>query len=308
MATSPGPAVVARVRKVLQQEFRALRKALEDYSTAPQPGSLFQIESAAWKTTPHPMRAHQRRLHQEALLQARLIVVNVLDHLRGADLLLQGGEWIPISSHMSLSRVTCEAATRVAYLLDPDVGYEVRTVRAAVMRMASEEANLTALRDIVRDQPELSVALAHAERTRDKVIDTITRAGITVHRDGKGRPSRLEVAHTGIKESTRVEAIALMAKYFPHRPAWYRMTSGITHSGAWMLDDTIVSAPTDPLLAVDPDFYGIGASGLLAVDASALVAQSYARYYGHDPAPFAQASAMRTRAIDLVMNEFASSG
>ncbi len=294
--------MVARVRKVLQQEFRALRKALEDYSTAPQPGILFQIESAAWKTTPHPMRAHQRRLHQEALLQARLIVVNVLDHLRGAAL------WIPISSHMTLSRVTCEAATRVAYLLDPDVGYEVRTVRAAVMRMASEEANLTALRDIVRDQPELSVALADAERIRNKFVDTITRAGITVHRDGKGRPSRLEVAHTGLRESTKVEAIALMARYFPHRPAWYRMTSGVTHSGAWMLDDTIVSAPTDPLLAVDPDFSGIGAAGLLAVDASALVAQSYARYYGHNPAPFAQASARRTRAIDLVMNEFASSG
>lgn len=96
----------------------------------------------------------------------------------------------------------------------------------------------------------------------------------------------------------------MMAKHFPERPSSYRFTSGVVHSNPTTLGSAVVSSPLEPELELGPDVPGIGAAVITAIDASIIVMEAYARFYGHTPESAVRTSKQRQQAIDVYMQRW----
>jgi hypothetical protein len=177
-------------------------------------------------------------------------------------------------------------------------------LRAAVPLLVDAEGKVTATREVIEARPDLPITLDQASKQRDAVLRMIEQAGINIRRDRRNKVTNLELGDPAQAESYKVNLTALVAKYLPERPGSYRSTSGIVHSNPWMLGDTIRSSPLDPELVLEPDIPGIGAATMTAIDASIIVMNAYARYYGHDPEPAVRASRLRRQAIDVFLQQW----
>jgi hypothetical protein len=298
------PPLVTKSYKALRQELEALKRLVEEYASAPQAGCLYLQEKQAWKRAlQHSQHAHRRRLWQQGMSLSRLTFANVLDHL-WAIVQVLSAESITLYSHLTLTRVACEGAARIAYLLDDGANYDGRLLRAAAPLLVDAEGKVTATRDVVAARPDLPITLDRAIEQRDTVLRMIELAGIRVRRDTKDKASRLELGAPIQAEPCKLNLTDLMAKYFPERPASYRSSSGIVHSSPWMLSDTIRSSPLTPELVLEPDVPGIGAAVMTAIDASIIIMKAYARYYGHTSESAVRASRLRQQAIDVFMQQW----
>jgi len=298
------PLLVTKSCKALTQELEAVKRHVEGYASAPQAGCLYLQEREGWKgVAQHSQRAHRRRLWQQGLSLSRLTFANVLDHLWATSQVLSA-ESITLYSHQTLTRVACEGAARIAYLLDARASYDARLLRAAVPVLVDAEGRVTATREVMEGRPELPITLDRAIAQRDALLRTIELAGISIIRDTKNKTTRLELGDPVQAEPYKLNLTTLVAKYFPQRLGSYRSTSGIVHSNPWMLGDTIRSSPVVPELELAPDVPGIGASVMTAIDASIVVMDVYARYYGHDPESAVRASRLRQQAIDVFLQQW----
>jgi hypothetical protein len=298
------PLLVTKSCKALTQELEALKRHVEEYASAPQAGCLYLQEEKGWKGAPqHSQHAHRRRLWQQGLSMSRLTIVNVLDHL-WAIVQVLSAESITLYSHQTLTRVACEGAARIAYLLDAQASYDARLLRAATPLLADAEGKVTATREVMEARPELPITLDRAVEQRDAVLRMIELAGIRIIRDTKSKAMRLELGDPVQSEPYKPNLTALVAKYFPERPGSYRSTSGIVHSNPWMLGDTVRSSTLAPELELGPHVPGIGAAVMTAIDASIIVMEAYARYYGHDPKSAVRVSRLRQQAIDIFMQQW----
>lgn len=300
------PLLVTKSHRALIQELEALKRHVETYASVPQAGCLFLLEKEEWKSTAHhSQRAHRRRLWLHGMHLSRLIFANMLDHLKATTQMLDA-DWVPLYSHQTLTRVVCEAAARIGYLLDRSASYDARLLHMAVPLLVDAEGRVTATREVIDARPDLPVTPDYATKQRDAVLRTIELAGIKIRRNNKNKVTHLELDPPTRAEPYNLNLTALVAKYFPQRPGSYRSTSGIVHSNPWMLGDTIRSSPFTPDLVLEPDLLGIGAAAMTVTDASLIVMESYARYYGHDPEPAMRASRLRQQAIDVFMQQWAT--
>ncbi|WP_148088792.1 hypothetical protein [Saccharothrix texasensis] len=240
---------------------------------------------------------------QYGMQLCRLILVNVYDHMWSTGRLLGADDSIPLYSHHTLARVACEGAARIGYLLDPAIGYEHRLLRSAVFALADADARVTAAREVTT-HPLLPHAADEPTRRRDELLDLIERAGITIRRNGRQQPTHFEVGAPPVVEPCKTNLTELVKRFYPDRPGTYRSTSGVVHSNPWVLNDTVTSSPFTPELVLEPDVQGIGAATLTTIDASIIVVESYARYYGHDPAPAVRKSRSRAQVIDGLLREW----
>ncbi|GIH27596.1 hypothetical protein Aph01nite_59060 [Acrocarpospora phusangensis] len=303
--TATMPEIVVVAERVLVQENEILPKLLEQFTHDPRPGCPRLTELDEIRKSHHSVRVHRLRLWQNVYQYSRLLMGNILDHLTALTSLVQA-EIPSLYAHMTLNRVLCEASARFCWMMDPSMGFEGRLVRGSVLLLQNSDANLTACRSLPADYPLMPGVLEDAEKADGRLLERLTRARIqmlyNIH-SKTGRPSHLSL--NGFKESCSIELTSLMERQFPDRPAWYRMTSGIVHSSQWMLDDAL--SFEDPRgLALFPDLQGYGATCLLTVDACRAVAETCARYYGHDSTDLVQRSRVREKAIDQAMYRHAS--
>jgi len=286
------------------EEAEALRAALGDFSSAPQPGCPRELDDRAWSNDAAPQAEGRRRLLHLTQHQAVLIYVNAYDHLLTLGRMLGGDGAMSLFSQASTSRVVCEAAVRFAWLLDSAIGNEERIMRGAVALLASAEERLRGAMRIPAGQfdPRLRQALIdNCTAERDSAQALITGAGMTVapSRDGK-RPARLELDSPRVSVPVKLDVTELMGALLPESPTWYNISSGVTHSHYWGLRDAVAS-PGDEPLALTPDLLEVGAAAESAISASGLIIARAGAYYGHDPQTHLQRTRERRKAIDLHM-------
>ncbi|GAB1508013.1 hypothetical protein JCM33774_00540 [Actinophytocola sp. KF-1] len=188
--------------------------------------------------------------------------------------------------------------------MDESASYESRLLRAAAPILADADAKITEIREVIAARPDLPITLDSANNHRDAVLRMIDLAGIRITYNTRHTPVRLELGDSGQHEPYKPNFTTLMAKYFPERPASYRSTSGIVHSNPTTLGTTVVSSPLAPELELGPDVPGIGAAVMTAIDASIIVTEAYARFYGHTPGSAVRASRRRQHAIDVFMQRW----
>jgi hypothetical protein len=298
------PTLVVKSCMALTNELEDLKHHVEEYASAPQAGCHYLRESQNWKDAPqHSQRAHRRRLWQQAMSLSRLTIVNVMDHLWAITHILNADS-IALYSHHTLTRVACEGAARIAHLLDENASYEARLLRAAAPLLADADAKVTEIREVMTARPELPITLDSASKHRDLVLRMIKLAGIRITYNTRDNPTRLELGDPVQREPYKPNFTTLVAKHFPERPASYRSTSGVVHSNPTTLGSAVVSSPLDPELELGPDVPGIGAAVMTAIDASIIVTEAYARFYGHTPDAAVRASKLRQQAIDVFMQRW----
>ncbi|MET8146459.1 hypothetical protein ABZU32_39635 [Sphaerisporangium sp. NPDC005288] len=294
-ATEPGtplPSIVTCCAEVLAEEAQALQASVESTGQQPRPGSPYMVEREVSQSASE----HSKRLWSEAHRTARTILLNLIDHLAMLRKAFSGPE-LPLYAHITLSRVVAEAAAQVCNLIDPDVGYRDRVLRAALLGLRSRTQEVSAICSLPDEHPVRVIgALEKTMHARDEFISLMEKADLEVRRRGE-RLTGVRYRDDGPFLDLEPKLTPLVNRLFPDRPAGYQIGSGVVHSLEWMLRDAIAGDGTDEVHAT-PDLLGIGAATLLALDACAAVAAAYARLYGHDPATAAELSARRRRRID----------
>lgn len=137
----------------------------------------------------------------------------------------------------------------------------------------------------------------------DQVRRLIARAGMDLVADRTGRKTaRVELRDPAVKVPLKLDIGPLMADLLPDSPGWYRISSGIAHSAAWVLRDGLVGT-SGPDLELTPDLMEVAAAAQTAISASGLIIQRHATYYGHDPEPRVQRTSQRRAMLDLLTRE-----
>jgi hypothetical protein len=247
----------------------------------------------AWKVAPHRCGAHQRRLWLDSRQLTRIFLANMIDHLNAAVRLLDG-PGIFLWAQSPVTRVACEAAVKIAYLLDPSVSYDIRITRAAGLLLHSADERVKAASRVT------SIVFDAEDRARHEMnvlLDRVRRAGISTP-PGSSRPL---TSPSGEEVQRNPRVTELMDKYYPERPALYQQTSAVVHSTVWTLISAIASAPPTPELILEPDLLEIGATALASIDAACLANTRFSEYYGCDPQSASARSRRRATAIDDLM-------
>lgn len=296
------PVLVAKCHQALEQEAAALKEHVERCANDPQPGAVFTADQAAWKSTPnHRHRAGRRRVMQHGWKQARLLHVAAFDHLVTLERVLGADGALPVYAHATLSRSACEAAVRLSWHLDASADYETRIARSAVALHDSALNQLKGARQIPRTLPTQlrSRLVENAQAEHDRVMKLIDSAGMTRVPDARGRRTAwIESADSGTKTPVKLDIGPLMDRLLPDSPGWYNLSSGVAHSATWMLRDAVVSGENELYLRLQPNLLDLASAVQSAISASALIIETYARYYGHDPDPLADRSRQRRRMLD----------
>jgi hypothetical protein len=291
-ADEPLPQLIIRSRKMLTLQREDLQDSVETYASSPASGSPFLRDQVAWKDAPHRHRAHQRRLWLSCRQLTRLLLANEIDHLNAAARLYEGPGiflWAP----SSVIRVACEAAARIAYLLDPSLPFELRITRAAGLLLYSADEKVKAaghVTGVVADAEDRACG------ERDVLLERIGRAGIGV--PGKGKPL---ISPSGQLVHRSPQVTKLIAESFPERPGLYQQTSAVVHSTMWTLIGAVDSSTDTPDLVLKPDLLELGATALAGLDAAWVASNAFALYFGHNPHPVTARWRRRTTAIDELM-------
>ncbi len=94
-----------------------------------------------------------------------------------------------------------------------------------------------------------------------------------------------------------------MEELLGESPGWYLLSSGVSHSGPWVLHSAVVGDRTGPELDLTPDLLEVAAASQTAISASALVLERHAKYFGLDPEPYTRKSSQRRAILDTLMRE-----
>ncbi|MGO9295948.1 MAG: hypothetical protein ACLP52_19085 [Streptosporangiaceae bacterium] len=271
----PLPDLVTVANRVLAEEAEALRAAMDQFSSAVQPGSPWAQDEAAVASHEDPHARGKAAVLLYARHQAALIYVNAWDHLNSLARILGGDGAMPLFTPASLSRVVCEAAVRFAWLMDPDVSSAKRLVRGAVALHISAEERSRGVRAILAERfdPRVYQHMVHSSsQERESVRKLIDGAGMVFGQSRKGNAKvRLEMQSPRVSVPLKIDISNLMAELLPDSPSWYNIGSSVTHSYYWGLRDINDSRPGQPL-SLTPSVLDIGAAVESAISASALIA------------------------------------
>lgn len=300
-AGQPLPELVSVSSEAVLAEADALRAAMSEFSAAPQPGCPAELDDMTWSDQAVPDGAGRRRLLVLTRQMALLVYANAFDHMCTLGRCLGGDGAMPVFSHMTTSRVVCEAAVRFAWQLDTTVSSDERVVRGAVALLDSEEQRLKgAMR--LPEQFGLRQALVNRSvQERDMARQIVASAGIRLVPARKGDAiARLELDSPPVSVPVKLDITGLMADLLTESPTWYNVSSGVTHSLYWGLRDAVASQVGEPV-ALTPDLLEVGAAAESAISAAGLILAHCAAYYGHDPAAPLSATAERRESIDILM-------
>lgn len=306
----PLPAIVLAANRLVTEEGTALRSALQDFSSAPQPGCPWERDEKAVSDRTRSEVEGRARLLGVTRHQAVLIYVNAYDHLLTLARALGGDGAMPLLAHAGLSRVVCEAAARFAWLTDPGISSEERIVRGASALCYSADERVKGVRGLPAEifgQEVLQRMTENCNAECDAIHNLIADAGLTFgySRDGKTKV-RVELASPTVSADLKVNVTKLMAEMLPDSPSWYNIGSSVAHSIYWGLRDVVGSPPGEPL-ALTPNVLEVGAAVVTAISASGLILDRCARYYGHDPSTYVGRTKGRREEIDVLMRRAVSS-
>jgi hypothetical protein len=306
----PLPELVLVTNRVLTEEADALRSAMQDFGSAPQPGSPWVMDDEAIADGADPLAHGRSAVLRYARHQASLIYVNAWDHLITLARVLGGDGAMPLFSQASLSRVVCEAAVRFAWLMDPAVSSAKRLVRGAVALHYSAEERFRGVRALPAERFQSAMhrqMLESCIQERDDIRKLIDGAGMAFGSSRKGNASvRLEMQSPRVSVPLKINITELMSEWLPDSPSWYNIGSSVTHSIYWGLRDVNHSRPGEPL-ALTPSVLDVGAAAESAISASALILDRAGRMNGHDPTPHIRRAQDRREEIDALMRRAVTS-
>jgi hypothetical protein len=206
-----------------------------------------------------------------------------------------------------MSRSVCEAAVRLAWLLDPSIRYEERITRSAAMAYYGALNKLKgAKQGLARpsDAPLRDLVVGKVEAEFNRTREMIGKAGMDLGLDARGRDvARIELRNSGIKVPVDFKTGPLMEKLLGDSPGWYLLSSAVSHSAPWVLDSAVIGDRGGPELSLTPDLMEMASATLTAISASALLVERHATYYGFDPALYTRKSSQRRGMIDALMRE-----
>lgn len=300
----PLPELVLVAGQVLREEAEALRTAMEQFGSAPQPGSPWMQDNEAVADRTDPVALGRATLLRYARQQASLIYVNAWDHLSTLARILGSDGAMPLFSQASVSRVACEAAVRFAWLMDPDISSAKRLARgAAALHYSAEQRSkgMQALPAGRFDSGTYRQILDSCIQKRQSVRKLIEDAGMTFGSARKGNAKvRLELQSPRVTVPLKIDITRLTAEMLPESPSWYNIGSAVTHSIYWGLRDINHSRPGEPL-HLTPSVLDVGAAAESAISASALILDRCGRMNGHDPADRVQHTQKRRAEVDELM-------
>jgi hypothetical protein len=306
-ADIPLPYLVTKSRRALEQEARDLKAALASYAEiSPTTGNLFSDDVATAKHADRRVREGQVRILVTGHYQARLTYVNAYDHLLSMARLLGSDGAMSLYAHTTLSRSVAEAAVRHAWLLDPSISYEQRITRyAAVIYYGAENKLKGAKQGLVRVPQQVRDSLIDkAADELDQVRVLIDQAGLDCELDRRGRDvARIKLRGSDVITPIKFETGPLMEELLAESPGWYLVSSGVSHSGPWVLHSAVVGDGTGPELELTPDLLEVAAASQTAISASELVLERHANYFGFDPEPYTRKSRQRRTMLDTLMRE-----
>jgi hypothetical protein len=306
----PLPELVVASNRVLTEEAEALREAMDQFGKPSQPGSPWIQDDKAAAGHAIPMSRGRATILRSARHQSALIYVNAWDHLISLARILGGDGAMSLFSQVSLSRVTCEAAIRFAWLMDPDISSAKRLLRGAVALHHSAEERFMGVRALPPerfDARQYQQMLDNCIQERDDIRKLIDDAGMTFGNSQKGSTKvRLEMQSPKAAVPLKINITELMAEWLPNSPSWYNIGSSVTHSIYWGLRDVDHFRPGEPP-ALIPNVLDVGAAVESAISASALILDRFARMNGHDPTPHTQRAEARREEIDALMRRAATS-
>jgi hypothetical protein len=295
------PELVTVSRQAVLEEAEALRDAMTDFSSAPQPGCPSELDGNAWSDPAAPNARGRRRLLDLTRHQATLVFANAYDHLHTLGRSLGTDGSMPLFSHTTTSRVVCEAAVRFAWQHDSSVSSEERLVRGAVALLDSEEQRLKGAMRLPAQFGLRQELIDRSTGQRDRAREIIASAGIRLVPSRRGTSTaHLELDSPQVSVPVKLDITGLMAALLTESPTWYNVSSGVTHSLYWGLRDAVASRPGEPMV-LTPDLLDVGAAAESAISASGLVLARCAVHYGHDPDTHVRATAQRRESIDRLM-------
>jgi hypothetical protein len=306
----PLPELVLASNRVLAQEAEALRRAMEQFGSAPQPGSPWTQDDEAVADRADPVAQGRVTVLRYARHQASLIYVNAWDHLITLARVLGGDGGMSLFSQASLSRVVCEAAVRFAWLMDPGISSAKRLVRGAVALHYSAEERSRGVRALAAERFDPRIyqqMLDTCSHERDSIRRLIDGAGMAFGSSRKSTAKvRLELQSPKVSVPLKINITELMAELLPESPSWYNIGSSVTHSIYWGLRDVSHSRPGESL-ALTPNVLDVGAAVESAISASALILDRCARMNGHDPTDHVQRAQERRAEVDALMRRAVTS-
>jgi hypothetical protein len=298
------PELVTVSREAVLAEAGALRDAMAEFSSEPQPGCPAELDAATWSDRALPGAEGRMRLSVLTRHLAMLVYANAFDHLHTLGRSLGSDGAMPVFSHTTTSRVVCEAAVRFAWQLDPGVSSGERLVRGAVALLDSEEQRLKGAMRLPEQFGLRQTLVDQSVQERDRARQLIARAGVRLVPARKGDViARLELdSPTGVSVSVpvKLDVTGLMAELLTESPTWYNISSGVAHSLYWGLRDAVASQPGESV-ELTPDLLEVGAAAESAISASGVILARGAAYYGYDPATQLKAAAERRESIDRLM-------
>lgn len=305
------PELVSVANRVLTDEAADLTAALDRFSRLPRPFCAWEQDDRAWSSIVTTRGEGRARLLRYTRHQAALTYVNAYDHLLALARVLGGDGAMSLLSHSSLSRVVCEAAVRVAWLMDRGIGSDERVVRGAVALFLSAEERYKAVRRLPSASftpGVLKQLVASCNDEREKVEELIAGAGLAFaySRNGKNK-ARLELESPQVSVPLKLDITELTAELLPDSPSWYNIGSSVIHSYYWGLRD-VDSASPGGRMALAPNVLDVGAAVESAISASGLIIDRVGRYYGHDPSVEVQRTRERRQQVDVLMIRAARSG
>lgn len=306
-ADIPLPLLVTRCRRALEQEARDLKAALDAYADiSPTSGNLFSDDVGTATHADRRVREGQLNILALGHYQARLTYVNAFDHLSSMARLLGSDGAMSLYAHTTLSRSVAEAAVRHAWLLDPSISYEQRITRCAAVAYYGAENKLKgAKQSLVRAPQRVRDSLiSKASAESDQIRALINQAGMEFGLDKKGRDvARIKLCGSDVSTPIKFETGPLMEELLGESPGWYLLSSGVSHSGPWVLHSAVVGDRAGPELSLTPDLLEVAAASQTAISASELVLERHATYFGFDPGPYTRKSRQRRTMLDTLMRE-----
>jgi hypothetical protein len=301
------PSLVRKSRLALESELNALRSTVEEITGAPQFGCPFLADGEASAVTDEQTHAARGELRDWTLHGARLLHVGAYDHLASLARLLGSDGTMSLFAHSTMSRVICEAAIRLAWMIDSEVTHSERLSRGAASLYASVENRL---KHAGRATTHLPAALRQhmldtCRTDLDHLVTVIQAAGLALGRNDNGRVVRVEDPATGGRTPINLNITDQMSRRLPESPGWYGISSGSAHSTIWLLHSAVTSRPEEEL-TLTPDLLEVGAAAESAISASALIIRTFAAYFGHDPTARSRKSRSRRGMLDALMREYAT--
>ncbi len=289
-------------RTALLQEANGQGPQLQEIQNSAVAGCPCDIDNTAWKNTrPAALRKARQELTLLGQHQATLNHYNVFEHLTSMHRVLGGDGQMAALVPTSLSRVVCECAVRINWLLDTNITPEGRLVRSAASLYNSALYELKAANKKKASDPSKAATVAEAQNSLDQLDDLLDKAQVVRGLGGRGGNDvvRIEMPSAGVKAPLDLKMGPEMEARLPEVPEWYTRGSGVAHGATWRLRQ-VVKATNDPRnIQFEPDLVEIAEASIAAIYASALDIKSYALYFGLGPDTYIAKSKSRANMIEI---------